>query len=1085
MLTILLSTDWVAGRNTILDMLSKDVQNKKEGCILLVPELISHDMERRLCATAGDTASRFAEVLSFTRLARRVSEAINVKPPECLDNGGRLVAMAAAAMQLHSKLKTYAALETKPEFLSELVDAVDEFKCCCIGAADLKHASLQTEGSLAQKLEELSLLLEAYDAICKQGKRDPRDLMTWLLEELDACDFALKHHIYVDGFPDFTKQHLRILEHMIASGTDVTICMNCDEPGSKDPAFEKAGYTVSQLVLCAKSAGIEVQYVPIEPFDIALRDLPAMLFSGKLEQGKYKGLLHTYITQSVYDECCHTADSIMELVSKGVRYREISIVCPDIDTYKSTLSMVFHRCHIPCYLSGTDAILDKSVLNTVLTALDAVVGGFEQKDVIRYLKSLLSPLSLQQCDKLENYAILWSVNGSHWTKAWVNHPYELGGKWTDSSYKALADLNSYRELAMNPLIRLRAGLTEAIALKDQVIALYRFLEDIQFSYRLDLLARSLDSDGDNRNAQIVNQLWEILMDALEQLHDTLGNSVWDAETFARMFHLLLSQYNVGTIPPVLDAVMMGPVSAMRCQEPKYLFVLGALEGCLPGFSCTKGILTDQDRGDLRRLGVPVNGGSEDNLQVDFAEIYGVFNGAREHITVSCPGGQPSYVFRRLSELSGGAVSVGSGFGAVLADTREAAAYLARWNNLTAAKILSVEDAYSDILKHREHTLGTISQENVSGLYGDCLMLSASQIDKQADCRMGYFLKYGLWLQERKTATVDPAEFGTYVHDVLENTAKRVMELGGFKALSLEQVTDIAIEFSDAYAKERFSQLDSERIAYLFRRNSQELKMVVQELWQEMQTSEFVPIGFEVGFGKDEEMPAVCVSGKKMEAYLRGFVDRVDLWESAYNRYFRVVDYKTGKKDFDYCDVFNGLGLQMLLYLFALEENGHELLGEHSRCAGVQYFPARVPLVSTDGMLTEDEATKEREAQWLRKGLILNDEDVLHAMENTDSLKRLSCKRKKDGTLVGDLADKEQFRMLKRYVFGVVGRIVDDIASGNVEPNPYTRGSLHNACAFCPYSTICSKAKESGRRNYKAMTATRFWEEVEKEVASNG
>ena len=37
--------------------------------------------------------------------------------------------------------------------------------------------------------------------------------------------------------------------------------------------------------------------------------------------------------------------------------------------------------------------------------------------------------------------------------------------------------------------------------------------------------------------------------------------------------LLLSQYDVGTIPPVLDAVTAGPVSAMRCQEVDHLILL--------------------------------------------------------------------------------------------------------------------------------------------------------------------------------------------------------------------------------------------------------------------------------------------------------------------------------------------------------------------------------------------------------------------------------------------------------------------------------------------------------------------------------
>jgi hypothetical protein len=36
--------------------------------------------------------------------------------------------MAAVAGQLRGSLKAYASVETKPEFLTGLVDAVDEFK---------------------------------------------------------------------------------------------------------------------------------------------------------------------------------------------------------------------------------------------------------------------------------------------------------------------------------------------------------------------------------------------------------------------------------------------------------------------------------------------------------------------------------------------------------------------------------------------------------------------------------------------------------------------------------------------------------------------------------------------------------------------------------------------------------------------------------------------------------------------------------------------------------------------------------------------------------------------------------------------
>ena len=1083
MLELILGRDWTANTDAILERVAEDVRQRRGGRIILVPELVSHDMERRLCAAAGDTASRYAEVLSFTRLARRVSDSVGSASLDCLDNGGRVVAMAAAARQLHSRLKAYAAVETKPEFLTQLVDAVDEFKRCCITADDLRLAANRAEGALAQKLEELALLLDAYDALCQRGKRDPRDQMSWVLEELEDSDFARERVFYIDGFPDFTRQHMAVLEHLIRESSNVTVSLNCDCVGSKLMAFEKAGATAAEIVKCAARAGVPVQITVITEKPTHLATVRQILFQGKVQHDPaLNGCLRLYTADSIHQECLAAAQQIMELVRSGCRYRDISVVCADMAAYRPVIGLVFRRLGIPVYLSGTEDILNRSAVTTVLAALEAALSGFEQRAVLRYLRSVLSPLKPELCDLVENYSIIWGISGNHWNEPFENHPEGLSGVWTPSAEKRIARIEQGRSLAMEPLLKLQKAFLDATRLADQVTALYDFLEDIHLASRLGRLSEELDQAGDNRSAQILNQLWEILLTALEQLYDVLGDTQWDEEAFQRLFTLLLSQYDVGTIPTVLDSVTVGPVTAMRCQREKHLFVLGASEGSLPGYGGSSGILTDQERVALRRLDVQLTGGALEGIQAEFAEVYGVFCGATETITVSCSTTQPSYVYRRLVELAGGEQAQDTTL-IPTADTMDTAGLLAKWDAADAASELGLQAEYDEICARRAYELGKVSREHIRGLYGDKLTLSASQVDRQAECRLSYFLKYGLRARERKEATVDPAEFGTYVHAVLENTAREVMQQGGFHQVSLDDTLAIAKKYSDDYARDHFSQLDSQRMEYLFRRNMQELDLVVRELWEELSLAEFAPVDFELHFGGDGKMPAIEVPSKDMPAELQGFVDRVDAFEVAGVKYFRVVDYKTGKKDFDYCDVFNGVGLQMLLYLFALEQEGQEMFGSKRIPAGVQYFPARVPYVSIDGALESEE--KDRRSNWKRRGLILNDELSLTAMDPSEDMARLDCKRKKDGTLVGDVADREQLKQLRQYVFTVLGKMVDEIVSGRVDPNPYTRGTSHDACAFCPYGAICHKASVEGRRNYKTMTAQRFWEDIGKEVNSHG
>ena len=1085
MLHLLIGTDWTANRDEILSRISRDVKEKKGNRILLVPELVSHEMERHLCTWAGDMASRYAEVLSFTRLARRVCEYMGCGSMEALDKGGRVVAMAAAARQLHSRLKAYAAVETKPEFLTGLIEAVDEFKRCCISAEDLMAAAQSTEGSLAQKLEELSLLLESYDALCARGKRDPRDQENLLLEQMELGDFGENHVFYIDGFPDFTRQHLAILEHLIRTSPDVTIAINCDNVNSPVLAFEKAGDTAAQIIRCAKNAGVEVLIERIGHHPTPMNCLREHLFQGPITEGELKDRVRVFHGETMDQECLAAAEQIQELVRRGCRYRDITVVCADLPGYQNMVRLAFHRCGIPEYLSGTEDILQKSVIATVLSAMDAALGGFEQRSVLRYLRSVLSPVEPDLCDFVENYAVIWGIRGKRWLEEWKNHPDGLSGVWDAASENLLSQIEFARRMAMEPLARLAKSFDNARSMKQQVEGLYNFLEEIQLEERLDLLAAEMDELGDNRSAQILNQLWEILVGALEQLYDVLGSTHWDGETFTRLFQLLLSQYDVGTIPPVLDAVQVGSVSAQRLHQQKHLIILGAQEGNLPGYSGSVGILTDQERVALRELGIPLTGGNLEGIQAEFAEIYGVFCGAAESVTVYTSGSQPSFVCRRLARMAGGEEPVQVDLTTAKGNAFDAAAYLARWNDRDKAKKLGLGEDYDQVLRKRDYNLGTMTRENVHHLYGKTLTLSASQIDRQAECRLSYFLKYGLRAKERKEAAVDPAEFGTYVHAVLENTARTIKNMGGFQKVSLEETLSIAEKFSDEYAGEHFAQLDSERITYLFRRNTQELGMVVRELWEELQESQFQPEDFEVNFGSSDGLPPIAFRGREMSAILRGFVDRVDTWNNGKTSYYRIVDYKTGRKDFDYCDVFNGVGLQMLLYLFALQESGSTVVGENPIPAGVQYFPARAPYVSADGRLTDEDAEKERGKDWKRKGLLLKDEQVLQAMEPTENPKRLCYTTRKDGSMVGDLADREQLKMLKAYVFRILGKMVDEIASGNVEANPYTRGTSHSACDYCPYGAVCHKEFVEGRRNYKTMKPDRFWDEIGKELGTNG
>ena len=64
-------------------------------------------------------------------------------------------------------------------------------------------------------------------------------------------------------------------------------------------------------------------------------------------------------------------------------------------------------------------------------------------------------------------------------------------------------------------------------------------------------------------------------------------------------------------------------------------------------------------------------------------------------------------------------------------------------------------------------------------------------------------------------------------------------------------------------------------------------------------------------------------------------------------------------------------------------------------------------------------------------------------------------------------------------------IRNQIASGNVGPNPYMRGSSYSACKYCPYGTVCHEQDVTEKRNYKSMSDKVFWDSIAKEMNKNG
>lgn len=1063
---------------------------QKDGrSVLIVPEQLSHEAERTLCSVGGARSSRVAEVLSFTRLAGRVFAVEGGAARKRLDGAGRLLAMSLAAEQLRPKIKFFAAPLARPEFLEELLQTVDELKSCCISAEQLFACARSQTGQTAQKLEELGMLLEAYDAVCARTAYDPRDQLTELAQRLECGSFAAGRVFYLAGFQDFTAQELRVLQALLSGGAEVTALLCCDDLEHGAGCFAAARRTGRQLRRMAQLHGVPVRVEQTQPqFFPELAFLLGGLSGGRAEQFPAAAEHLTLSSvQTAQEECREAVEQIWRAVLDGARYREIGVAVASGEL-ETALCQLLSARGLPFYSTGrTDACV-RPLFALVLSSLEAVSYGFRCEQVTAVLRTGLTRLTEDEVDELEDYACAWNIRGGRWFRPWTEHPDGYGAVMDEAARQRLQRLNDLRARAAGPLQELDQALRTARNVAEQVRALFRYLDALQVSGTLRALTTQLRAEGYEQLAQEQAQLYAMLVGAMEQLHALGELTAQQPEGFYRTVRLLLAQCKVAAIPATLDALTVGTLEELRCRPFRMLLVLGAAEGSFPAFQKQQSLISEEERTLLRESGASLPS-IEEQLDRGSLSIFSLLASAQQTLFISCSAedGQPSHLFRRFCAqfpdvVQGAAAGRLSDFWSLeAAGARAAASGLPQ--ALPDALRAPLQQAQEHFRARAEYAPGALTGTAVQSLYGPVLRLSPSRIDRLASCRCGYFLEYGLHLRERQVFSFDAPVFGTFVHEILEKTVREAELLGGMRAVTDAQLREMAERHIAAFTAERLDGLEGKqaRLRFLYRRNCAEALQILQSLAQELRCSDFRPRAFELRFGPGGERPAIPIPDASGPAEITGIVDRADLCSLDGRQWLRIVDYKTGRKELDYTDLSIGIGMQMLIYLFALEKTGLPGTDGQLCPAGVLYFPAREPVLSAQRRLSADEAALLHRKEARRSGLVTDEEQLLEAMEHCDGKPEFLPYQTSKSGRKGDLASLEDWSLLQRHVERQLAALADSVRAGEIAANPYTRGPQHGACTWCRYAAVCRFRASGGvSRSYQKLSAQEFWTQLRKE-----
>ena len=1072
------------------------VKMGKGHCLLLVPEQYSHEAERELCEVCGDSLSLYAEVMSFTGLARWSMGEHGGSAVPRMDQAGKLLCMSSALKEIRPFLKQYSSAADHADIQMLLVCEIDRLRAAGANSERLRSLAGETDGRLSEKLREIALIYEAFDTVIARAGATAEEPLALLAAQIREYGMGEFDRVYVDGFVDFTGMEQDVLKAMLQQHTDLTICLDGDRNENREEYLLPSRIAMDRLKQIAEECGgsAEIKLIEREGAPAPLRIFADNMFRYDLrERIASEGEIRLIQAKNPREECEAAAELVLDFVrDEECRWRDIAIAIRGFDDYRVMLESSFRRYGIPLFISRRDSLLNKPLPLWLDSAYSIVLGSWDVHDVTAYLRCGLNGLSEEDCDELCAYIYKWQMKAQDWMRKapWIQHPDGYGQEETENTRKKLRRINRSRRIVAEPLLLLKKQASEAATAEEQVSALKSFIEKTGLLKHLKARVDRMQGDRRMELQAEYQQLWDLCSAAILQVSAILGNKELTAESFRLLLHTMFAQYDIGLIPVALDRVSAGDFDRMRRRNIRKLIVLGCTDDRLPGNRETSGIFTEEERNLLAEHELMIGGG-EVEFWREYSTIYHTLSLPHEQLIMirseSDVKGEktlPAFVYQQAEKLFGITPEV-----ADIKRARLSAEAPALGLAVSAASVGSgkeeraAEDWYMrnepERLQHLRAAArmerGTLSPGAVEALYGKHLRISPSQLEKFSACRFAYYCRYGLKAEKEEPALYEASEIGTFIHRILEKTARDVRDMGGFRTVTDEQLREITRKHIEDYIAEDLNSFEekTERFRHLFERLSGDVYPIVKDMADELRKSDFEPIRFELKLS-DSELGIPVENG---DVRLSGTADRVDGWEKDGVLHLRIVDYKTGHRSFSLSDVWYGYNMQMLLYLFAVCDRSEELFDMPGEPAGVLYLPAREDMLAFDAEPNSEELEKKKAKEKKRSGLVVNIPSVVEAWENGENKQYLPEKTRNSDPLVS----AEQLDTLRRNVIRTLDEMASELRDGKIDANPGWESSTKNACMYCDYHAICHfKEGEGGEHSHPMpkLKDSEVWELLE-------
>lgn len=1047
--------------------------------IVLVPEQFTMQTQKDLVMQHPNHGIMNIDVLSFVRLAYRIFEETGGQALPVLDDEGKNLILRKIAGDYEKDLKVLKGNMKKLGYISEVKSVLSEFDQYDIGEEELRQMKAAGENSrLYYKLQDLEVLYIGFKKYLEDRFITKEELLDALCRVVKGSDILKESTIVLDGFTGFTPVQNRLLGELLEVCREVIVTVTMDDRENpyvyKHPyqLFALGKHTVTSLIQIAAERKVSVEDPlclyerPLYRFcdNSAMEFLERNIFRYSKECYKEKqGAVQVHVARNPREEAMKAAGRVRNLVrTKGYRYRDIGIIVSNMEVYGDDLGQAFDLYEIPVFMDHKRSILLNSFVEYIRSLLNMVKDNFSYESVFRFLRTNLSGFTYGEVDELENYVIALGIRGyKKWQESWIRRP-----KYMEEENLEILNHNRVRLVEkVDTLVYVLRQRSKTV--KDVTMALYEFMVREELQLKLQRQSEAFQEAGELALAKEYSQVYRILIELFDKFVELLGDEKVTMDEYLKLLDAGLEEARVGVIPPGIDQVVVGDMQRTRLKDMKALIFVGANDTFLPGALIRSGLLTERDRDKFATGKIHLSPGGKEKAYEQKFYLYMNLTKPSETLDiyyskVSADGKsiRPSYLIQEMQRLFSGleiedeekqAFSAQEwtprlGMQKVIRGFQDGNAMDQEWQELYSWYKRQPQWQYrvEELMKSGFYTRPAdgLTKEVAKQLYGEHFQDSITRIERFSACAFAHFLTYGLRLRERQIYEFQPIDLGNVCHSALEYYSRKLKE----EHLSWTEIEEEKRqEYIDDSVEHAISDYgnsvlySSARNEYMIERMKRLLTRTIWALTKQLEAGDFVPVAYEMRFEN-------------------GKIDRVDLCKDKDKVYVKVLDYKTGSKDFDVVALYHGLQLQLMVYMDAAVKMTQKHYPDSEVIpAGVFYYRLNDPLVEKK-VVGEEEEIWQKVLKELKVDGVMNLKD--ETLEHLDHCQAgesavIPVKYNKNGSLSKNskVASEQEFEVMMRHALGKVLKVHRKILSGEVAAFPYRR-KQESGCDYCAYRHIC-------------------------------